>query len=94
VTSTEESRLNCLEGKLITTLSEQHRHQEWLVFLKKIERETPKDLDIHLIADNYATHKHFEVNAWLARHPGFHMHFTPTSFLMAYPGRAFLPRSD
>ena len=71
--------LNYLEGKLITTIAEQHRHQEWLAFLKKIERETPKDLDVHLIADNYATHKHPEVKAWLDRHPGFHMHFTPTS---------------
>jgi len=71
--------LNYLEGKLITIIAEQHRHQEWLAFLKKIERETPKDLDIHLIADNYATHKHPEVKAWLAKHPRFHMHFTPTS---------------
>jgi transposase len=71
--------LNYLEGKLITTIAEQHRHQEWLAFLKKIHRETPKDLEIHLIADNYATHKHPEVKAWLAKHPRFHMHFTPTS---------------
>lgn len=71
--------LNYLEGKLITTIAEQHRHQEWLAFLKKIDRETPKDLAIHLIADNYATHKHAAVKAWLAKHPRFHMHFTPTS---------------
>lgn len=71
--------LNYLQGKLITTIAEQHRHQEWLAFLKKIHRETPKDLTIHLIADNYATHKHPEVKAWLAKHPRFHMHFTPTS---------------
>lgn len=71
--------LNYLEGKLITTIAEQHRHQEWLAFLKKIHRETPKHLAIHLIADNYATHKHPEVKAWLAKHPRFHMHFTPTS---------------
>lgn len=71
--------LNYLEGKLITTIAEQHRHQEWLAFLMKIDRETPKDLAIHLIADNYATHKHPEVKAWLAKHPRFHMHFTPTS---------------
>lgn len=71
--------LNYLEGKLITTIAEQHRHQEWLAFLKKIHHETPKDLAIHLIADNYATHKHPEVKAWLAKHPRFHMHFTPTS---------------
>jgi transposase/predicted XRE-type DNA-binding protein len=71
--------LDYLEGKLITTLATQHRHQEWLAFLKKIDRETPKDLDIHLIADNYATHKHPEVKSWLVKHPRFHMHFTPTS---------------
>lgn len=71
--------LNYLEGKLITTIAEQHRHQEWLSFLRKIDRETPKNLAIHLIADNYATHKHPDVKAWLAKHPRFHMHFTPTS---------------
>jgi len=71
--------LNYLEGKLITTIAAQHRHQEWLSFLRKIDRETPKDLAIHLIADNYATHKHPEVKAWLVKHPRFHMHFTPTS---------------
>ncbi len=71
--------LNYLEGKLITQITEQHRHQEWLAFLKKIHRETPKDLAIHLIADNYGTHKHPEVKTWLAKHPRFHMHFTPTS---------------
>jgi transposase len=71
--------LNYLEGKLITTIGQQHRHQEWLAFLKQIDRETPNDLAIHLIADNYATHKHAEVKAWLAKHPRFHMHFTPTS---------------
>lgn len=71
--------LNYLEGKLITTIAEQHRHQEWLAFLRKIDRETPKDLAIHLIADNHATHKHPEVKAWLTKHPRFHMHFTPTS---------------
>ncbi len=71
--------LNYLEGKLITQIAEQHRHQEWLAFLKKVDRETPKKLAIHLIVDNYATHKHPEVRAWLDKHPRFHMHFTPTS---------------
>lgn len=71
--------LNYLEGKLITTIAKRHRHQEWLAFLRKIDRETPKHLDIHLIADNYATHKHPDVKNWLAKHPRFHMHFTPTS---------------
>jgi transposase len=71
--------LNYLEGKLITRIAKRHRHQEWLAFLRTIDRETPSGLDIHLIADNYATHKHAEVKRWLAKHPRFHMHFTPTS---------------
>ena len=56
-----------------------HRHQEWLKFLKTIDREVPKDLAIHLICDNYATHKHPDVDTWLDKHPRFHLHFTPTS---------------
>jgi len=54
-------------------------HQEWLAFLKTINREIPAGLAVHLIADNYATHQHPKVTAWLAKHPRFHMHFTPTS---------------
>jgi hypothetical protein len=61
--------LNYLEGKLITRLGASHRHQEWLAFLKLIDRQSPADLDIHIIADNYATHKHPEVKKWLGRHP-------------------------
>ena len=71
--------LNALEGRLITRTEKRHTHVEWLRFLKQIDRETPKDLDIHLIQDNYATHKHAKVSAWLKRHPRFKMHFTPTS---------------
>ena len=71
--------LNYLEGKLITRLAARHRHQEWLAFLKTIDAETPADLDIHIIADNYATHKHPAVTRWLDRHARFHMHYTPTS---------------
>jgi transposase len=71
--------LNYLEGKLITRLATRHRHQEWLAFLKTIDAETPADLDIHVIADNYATHKHPAVKKWLERHARFHMHYTPTS---------------
>jgi hypothetical protein len=56
-----------------------HRHQKWLKFLRRINAETPKRLAVHLIADNYATHKHPKVQAWLKQHPRFHMHFTPTS---------------
>lgn len=71
--------LNYLEGKLIARLAARHRHQEWLAFLKDIDRQTPADLAIHIIADNYATHKHPVVRRWLERHPRFHMHYTPTS---------------
>ena len=78
--------LNYLEGKLITRLAARPRsspgqacHQEWLAFLKLIDQQTPADLDIHIIADNYATHKHPQVKKWLERHPRFRMHYTPTS---------------
>lgn len=71
--------LNYLDGKLITRTEKKHTHVEWLRFLKQIDRETPKDLDLHLIVDNYSTHKEQNVKKWLARHPRFHIHFTPTS---------------
>ncbi len=78
-TTTLFAALNVAEGKLIGTCMAQHRHQEWIKFLKQIDEQTPAELDLHLIADNYATHKHPKVLAWLKRHPRFHMHFTPTS---------------
>lgn len=65
-------------GKLISMCSKRHRHQEWLQFLKKIDKETPQHLAVHIVADNYATHKHRNVKRWLERHPRFVMHFTPT----------------
>jgi transposase len=71
--------LEHLSGKLITRTEASHTHVEWLRFLKQIDRETPRDLDLHLIADNYATHKHPKVKEWLQRHPRFRVHFTPTS---------------
>jgi transposase len=58
---------------------ERHRHQEWITFLDLIDGQAPADKQVHLIADNYATHKHPKVLAWLRRHPRFHVHFTPTS---------------
>lgn len=70
--------LNYLEGKLITRTESRHTHVEWLRFLKQIDRETPKDLTIHVIADNYATHKHVKVKDWLKKHPRLRVHFTPT----------------
>jgi hypothetical protein len=57
---------------------DRHRHQEWLKFLRVIDDLTPTEKQLHLIADNYATHKHPKVQRWLARHPRFHVHFTPT----------------
>jgi hypothetical protein len=56
-----------------------HRHQEWLRFLRLIDRQVPQGRALHLIADNYATHKHPTVQRWLTRHPRVQMHFTPTS---------------
>jgi transposase len=78
-TTTLFAALDVATGKVIGQCMKRHRHQEWLKFLRAIDRATPKALDLHLIADNYATHKHPTVKAWLAKHPRFHMHFTPTS---------------
>jgi transposase len=78
-TTTLFAALDIATGHVIGQCMKRHRHQEWLRFLRAIDRATPKALDLHLIADNYATHKHPKVKAWLARHPRFHMHFTPTS---------------
>ena len=78
-TATLFAALNTLDGTVISMCDDRHRHQEWLKFLRVIDEVTPADKELHLIADNYATHKHPKVQKWLARHPRFHMHFTPTS---------------
>jgi transposase len=78
-TTTLFTALNTLDGTVIGTCMPQHRHQEWIKFLGLIDRKTPKDKEIHLIADNYATHKHPKVQEWLEGHPRFKVHFTPTS---------------
>lgn len=78
-TTTLFAALELAEGRLIGTCMKRHRHQEWLKFLRLIDRETRSDLDLHLIVDNYATHKHPKVKEWLEKHTRFHMHFTPTS---------------
>lgn len=70
--------LNYLDGKIISRTESRHTHVEWLRFIKQINRETPKELDVHLIVDNYCTHKHEQVKRWLNKHPRFHVHFTPT----------------
>jgi hypothetical protein len=59
-------------------LQPRHRHQEFLSFLRRNDKEVPKELDLHLIVDNYCTHKHAKVKAWLAQRPQFHVHYTPT----------------
>lgn len=78
-TTTLFAALSVLDGQVIGQCQQRHTHAEWLKFLKKIDRETPKDKTLHLIADNYATHKPPTVQAWLNRHPRLVMHFTPTS---------------
>ena len=78
-TTTLFAALDVLKGVVIGQCMPRHRHQEFLKFLGKIDRTTPKRLDIHCIADNYATHKKQEVQDWLAKHPRFHLHFIPTS---------------
>ena len=78
-TTTLFAALNVLDGQVIGQCQQHHTHVEWLKFLRQIDRETPKDKALHLIADNYATHKHPLVQKWLAEHPRFNMHFTPTS---------------
>ena len=78
-TTTLFAALNVLDGQVIGQCQQHHTHIEWLKFLRQIDRETPKDRALHLIADNYATHKHPVVQEWLAKHPRFVMHFTPTS---------------
>lgn len=78
-TTTLFAALNAADGQVISLCQQRHRHQEWLRFLKLINQATPPDQDLHLIIDNYATHKHPVVERWLARHPRFHLHFTPTS---------------
>jgi transposase len=71
--------LNYLDGRLIHRTEQAHTHREWLLFLKQIDRQTPKGVQLHLIIDNYCTHKEQSVKEWLAKHPRFHIHFTPTS---------------
>jgi transposase len=78
-TTTLFAALDVLTGSVIGQCLPRHRHTEFLTFLRTIDRAVPKGLQIHLILDNYATHKHPSVKAWLAKHPRFHLHFTPTS---------------
>lgn len=77
-TTTLFAALDVLNGTVLTDCKPRHRHQEFLGFLRRIEQAVPKNLDIHLIVDNYSTHKHARVKLWLARRPRWHIHFIPT----------------
>lgn len=78
-TTTLFAALDVLTGKVIGSCLPRHRHSEFLTFLKTIDRAVPRGLQVHLILDNYATHKHPNIHTWLEKHPRFHLHFTPTS---------------
>ena len=77
-TATLSAALDALEGQVISICDDRHRHQEWLKFLRMIDQTVAADKQVHIICDNYATHKHPRVQRWLARHKRFHVHFTPT----------------
>jgi len=78
-TTTLFAALNVLDGTVIGACMKRHRHQEFLRFMRRVDRDTPAALDVHFIVDNYSTHKHPAVHRWLKRHPRFYMHFIPTS---------------
>jgi transposase len=78
-TTTLFAALSLLDGRVIGDCMPRHRHQEFIRFLKQIDGTAPSALDLHLIVDNYGTHKHPRVQTWLRRHPRFHLHFIPTS---------------
>ncbi len=88
-TTTLFAALDVATGEVITQCKPRHRHQEFLGFLRQIEKSVPEQLDIHLIVDNYCTHKHSKVRAWLAQRPRFHVHYIPTRLLVE-PGRALV----
>ena len=77
-TTTLFAALNIANGKVLTQCKQRHRHQEFLGFLRHIDANVPAHLEVHLVIDNYGTHKHAKVKAWLVRHPRFHVHYTPT----------------
>ena len=77
-TTTLFAALDIVDGGIISQCKPRHRHQEFLAFLRHVEAHVPRELDVHLIVDNYGTHKHAKVRAWLARRPRFHLHYTPT----------------
>ena len=78
-TTTLFAALNVGTGEVVGECMSRHRHDEFLTFLRRLDRRVPEELDLHVIVDNYATHKHATVRDWLERHPRVHLHFTPTS---------------
>jgi transposase len=78
-TATLFAALSVADGKVIGSVKKRHRHQEFIAFLEEIDRKTPRKMELHIVLDNYGTHTHRAVYQWLARHPRFHFHFTPTS---------------
>jgi transposase len=78
-TTTLFAALNAVDGTVIGSCMDKHRHEEFLKFLRTVDREVPKGIAVHMILDNYATHKHQDVSDWLVKHPRFQLHFTPTS---------------
>jgi transposase len=78
-TTTLFAALNTLDGRVVGECHPRHRHQEFIRFLRRLDEEFPGDFELHLILDNYGTHKHPKVKTWLAKHPRFQLHFTPTS---------------
>lgn len=78
-TTTLFAALNVLDGTIIGSCFDRHRHEEFLKFLRQVDRNTPAGMDLHLIVDNYSTHKHPKVKRWIERHKRLHLHFIPTS---------------
>ena len=93
-TTTLFAAIELLEGKVIGQCYQRHRHQEFLRFLRRLDQEFPAELNLHLVLDNYGTHSHPAVKAWLQRHPRFVIHFVPTSCSWAQPGQALAGRTD
>ena len=89
-TTTLFAALDIATGAVFTECKPRHRHQEFLSFLRHLDKSVPPGLDLHLIVDNYATHKHPKVRTWLAQRPRYHMHHTPHLFLLAQPGRTLV----
>jgi hypothetical protein len=89
-TTTLFAAMELAQGKVVGECYQRHRHQEFLKFLRRLDREFPGPLALHLVMDNYGTHSEEEVRAWLKKHPRFRLHFVPTSFQLAELGRTLV----